>query len=163
MHKKTLLHKRVGKLQKHHDALCNYHALIMDFTEHTNIFIPENFKNLTIEQQAVLDAYLKRFASLQDYLGAKIFPLILEMAGIGSRKMSEILYIAEREEIIDSIGNWIELREIRNELEHEYPDTIEQALLDLKFCIEHFDTLDRYYRNTLGFIQRELHETFRTA
>ena len=160
MHRKALLQKRVAKLQKHHNALRSYHTLIMDFTEHTNIFTPDNFKNLTIEKQAVLDAYLKRFASLQDYLGAKIFPLILELAGIGSKKMSEILYIAEREEIIDNIGNWIELREIRNELEHEYPDTIEQALLDLKFCVERFDTLDRYYQNTLGFIQRHLHETF---
>jgi len=160
MNKKILLQKRIAKLQKHYEALCNYHTLIIDFTKTKNIFTPENYKTLTIEKQAVLDAYLKRFASLQDYLGAKIFPLALELAGIGSKKMTDILYIAEREEIIDNIETWIELREIRNELEHEYPDTIEHALADLKLCIEHFETLDRYYHNIQKFIQRHLGETF---
>ena len=35
--------------------------------------------------------------------------------------MSEVLYSIEKKEIIDSLENWIELREVRNELEHDYP------------------------------------------
>jgi len=33
--------------------------------------------------QKHFEAYLKRFASIQDYLGTKVFPLLLEVAGIG--------------------------------------------------------------------------------
>ncbi|MDM8568585.1 hypothetical protein QUF50_03545 [Thiotrichales bacterium HSG1] len=44
------------------------------------------------ETRAILDAYLKRFSSMQDFMGAKIFALLLEIAGINNNTMSEILY-----------------------------------------------------------------------
>ncbi|GFO74378.1 antitoxin [Bathymodiolus platifrons methanotrophic gill symbiont] len=52
--------------------------------------------------------------------------------------MSEVLYQIEKEEIIDSLGSWIELREIRNDLEHDYPENLQEALQDLKFCVDNF-------------------------
>jgi len=58
-----------------------------------------------------LDAYLKRFSSVQDFLGAKM----LDIAGINSGKMSEVLYLVEKETIIDSRDRWIGLREVRSE------------------------------------------------
>ena len=97
---------------------------------------------------------MKRFSSLQDYLGAKVFPLLLEIAGIGSSRMSEILYEIERERIIDSLENWIELREVRNELEHDYPEELKEVLKDLKFCIDSFEKIESYYLNALRFSQR---------
>ena len=100
-----------------------------------NIYDKSVFKKLKIEEKAFLDAYLKRFSSLQDFMGAKIFSLLLEIAGISSDKMSEVLYFIEREEIIDSLENWIELREIRNNLEHDYPEELEEALSDLKIVL----------------------------
>jgi hypothetical protein len=106
-----------------------------------------------------LDAYLKRFASIQDYLGAKIFSLLLDVSGISGNKMSEVLYHIEREEIIDSLENWIEIREIRNELEHDCPEELEEALQDLKFCIESFERLESYYHNSITFAKRYLDET----
>jgi len=42
--------------------------------------------------------------------------LLLEVAGISNSKMSEVLYYVEKEQIIDSFKNWIELRKVRNEL-----------------------------------------------
>jgi hypothetical protein len=68
--------------------------------------------------------------------------------------MSEVLFIIEKENIIDSIGHWIELREIRNELEHDYPENIEAALQDLKFCIDSFSKIESYYLNSLTFAQK---------
>jgi L-lactate utilization protein LutB len=72
--------------------------------------------------------------------------------------MSEVLYNAEREKIIDSLQNWIELREIRNELEHDYPDKLRKALEDLKFCVNSFDLLETYYSNSLDFAKRYINE-----
>ena len=67
-----------------------------------NIYEQFIFNTLKPEEKAILDAYLKRFSSIQDFLGAKIFPLLLVVAGINSSKMSEVLYYIEKEEIIDS-------------------------------------------------------------
>ena len=71
--------------------------------------------------------------------------------------MSEVLFAIEKEEIIDSLDSWIELREVRNELEHDYPENLTAALQDLKFCINNFTTLESYYFNALKFAQNYIH------
>ena len=148
---KEILKKRLAKAKKHYEALKEYHAYIQKMGD---IYSPYIFNSLKLEEKAILEAYLKRFASLQDYLGAKIFPLLLEIAGISADKMSEVLYYIEKEEIIDSLDNWIELRVIRNELEHDYPEELEEALKDLKFCIENFKKLENYFLNSLKFFEK---------
>jgi len=154
LNKKEILAKRFFKLEKHYIALKDYKIYINSMLEKEDIFDPIIFVNLKIEQKAILDAYLKRFASLQDFLGSKIFSLLLEVAGITSNKMSEVLYAIEKEGIIDSLNSWVELRDIRNELEHDYPDEIKEALLDLKFCIDNFSKLESYYINSKNFFNK---------
>lgn len=148
---KQILQKRFDKLSKHYEALRDYKSLINKLLIEKDIYEQFIFNTLKPEEKAILDAYLKRFSSIQDFLGAKIFPLLLDVAGINSSKMSEVLYHIEKEEIIDSLENWIELREIRNELEHDYPEELKEALIDLKFCIDSFEKIESYYLNSLNF------------
>ena len=155
--KKIILKKRLFKLERHYEAMKAYKQLIDKITARVDIYLPENFNALKIEDKAVLDAYLKRFSSVQDFLGAKVFSLLLDVSGIGYGKMSEVLYAIEKEEIIDSLDHWIELREIRNELEHDYPENIVAALKDLKFCIDSFATLESYYFIVVRFAERYNH------
>ncbi len=138
----AILHTRLLKLEK------NY---INQILEKKNFYDEYIFKTLKLEEKAVLEAYLKRFAFLQDFLGEKVFPLLLSVAGINASKMSEVLYKMEKDNIIDSLGNWIELREIRNELEHDYPTDTERPLKDLAFCINSFELLEKYYLNSWEF------------
>ena len=122
MNKKEILKKRFDRLEKHYIAIKEYKTLIDDLLKESNIYEQFVFNTLKPEKRAILDAYLKRFASIQDFLGAKIFSPLLEIAGINNTKMSEVLSNIEKENIIDSLENWIELREVRNELEHDYPE-----------------------------------------
>ena len=69
----------------------------------------------------VIDSILFRFAKLQDFLGQKIFRAFLEYQGLSIKSFYDILKELEKEEILD-IDLWGSLREIRNELAHEYPD-----------------------------------------
>ncbi len=154
--KKLILKKRFEKLSKHYEALKDYKLLIDKILLTKNIYEQFTFNSLKSEEKAILDAYLKRFSSIQDFLGAKIFSLLLDIAGINSSKMSEVLNNIEKEEIIDSLENWIELREVRNELEHDYPEELEEALSDLKFCIDSFEKLESYYLNSLKFANKYL-------
>jgi len=152
--KEDILKKRFFKLEKHLIAFSEYHLLIIELLSNEDVLTVEKFNFIPPKDRAIFDAYIKRFASIQDFLGAKIFPLLVEISGIGSVKMSEVLYHMEREEVIDSIDNWIELREIRNELEHDYPDELEEALEDLKFCIKSFSLLESYCIHAKKFAQR---------
>ena len=153
---KLILKKRFEKLSKHYEALKDYKFLINQILLNKNIYEQFVFNTLKPQEKAILDAYLKRFSSIQDFLGAKIFSLLLDVSGINSSKMSEVLYHIEKEGIIDSLENWIELREIRNELEHDYPEELEEALIDLKFCIDSFEKLESYYLNSLKFANKYL-------
>ena len=99
---KQILQKRFNKLSKHYEALRDYKSLINNLLLEKNIYEQFTFNTLKPEEKAILDAYLKRFSSIQDFLGVKIFPLLLIVAGINSSKMSEVLYYIEKEEIIDS-------------------------------------------------------------
>ena len=156
--KKEILKKRFTKLNSHYTSLKDYKLLIDVMIKHKDIYQPDVFKSLAVQERAILDAYLKRFASVQDFLGAKIFSPLLEIAGISNGKMSEVLYQVEKEEIIDSLSSWIELREIRNELEHDYPENLQDALQDLKFCVNNFSKIESYYLNSLSFAKRYINE-----
>ncbi len=146
--------KRFQKAERHYIVLKDYKSLIDEMLKSNNIFDVKNFEAISSEKRAILDAYLKRFSSMQDYLGAKIFPIVLTLAGINSEKMSDVLYHVEKEKLIDNLDTWLSLRNARNFLEHDYPDELAEALRDLKFCYDHFTTLEMYYQNAKQFAQR---------
>ncbi|MBL6970044.1 MAG: hypothetical protein ISR68_01465 [Campylobacterales bacterium] len=154
VNKKDILKKRLAKLELQYKAFDEYYQLIIELLESKDILTVEEFNFIKPQQRAIFDAYLKRFASIQDFLGAKIFPLLLEISGISTSKMTEVLDYIEKEEIIDSLGTWIEIREVRNELEHDYPEELQEALDDLKYCIDNFSTIQSYYFNSIDFAKR---------
>jgi len=133
-----VIKNQLNKVKSHYKALKEYRDAIEEMEFNYSI---DEYSNLNTYQKALLDAYLKRFASLQDYLGAKVFKSLLDISGISYSKMSEVLVLIEKEEIIN-LDRWIEFRNIRNNLEHEYPDELIDALKDLKFCIDVFDELE---------------------
>ena len=156
MKQREILEKRFAKLEKHYKALGEYKSLIDSLLKTVKIYEVEVFEELAPEKRAILEAYLKRFSSFQDFLGAKIFASVLSLAGISTSKMSEVLSHAEKEGLIDSLESWVELRNARNELEHDYPNEIKEALVDLKYCIDSFEILKRYYINVVQFYKGAL-------
>lgn len=156
INKKEILRKRLNKCEKHCQSLTDYKELIDALEKHTSIFEATAFQQLKAADKAIFDAYLKRFAALQDYLGAKVFPLLMEVSGIGGTKMSEVLQSVEKEGIIDSLSEWIELREIRNELEHDHPEELQKGLDDLRLCVAKYQRLTDYYNASKNFAERYL-------
>jgi hypothetical protein len=148
---REILKKRLEKLNKHYEALKEYHNYIKNIDQ--SLFDRYQFHTLSVEERGVLEAYLKRFASIQDYLGSKIFPYLLNISGITFSKMSEALTLIEKEGIID-FDEWITFREIRNELEHDYPDDLDEALKDLKFCIDNFEKMEEILKKVFQFAKR---------
>ena len=60
---------------------------------------------------------------MQDAIGAKIFRYTLEILeeDVTSLPMRDILNRLERFNIIPSADEWIYIRELRNEIAHDYP------------------------------------------
>lgn len=92
----------------------------------------------------VIDSILFRFAKLQDFLGQKIFRSFLEYQGLSIKSFYDILKELEKEEILD-IDLWGSLREIRNELAHEYPDK-EEIEEKIFFIISKINDLIEVYK-----------------
>ena len=146
----SIIQRQLQKVLKHYEALREYKEYIdgMDFD-----FSVDEFKRLNTPSKAILEAYLKRFSSLQDYLGAKVFKSLLDISGISYTKMSEVLTLIEKEKIV-SLDRWIEFRSVRNELEHDYPDELEDALKELKYCIDSFSYMQEVVSKVFDFARR---------
>jgi hypothetical protein len=147
---KRILQKQLQKVLSHYEALEAYRTFVEEMGFDFSI---EAFDELDTPQRAVLEAYLKRFASLQDFLGAKVFRSLLDVSGISYTKMSEVLTLIEKEGIID-LDTWIEFRNIRNNLEHDYPDELEDALRDVKYCVDRFAYMYDVVKKVLAFAEK---------
>lgn len=82
------------------------------------------YKNLNDDEIEHIDQFLYRFTKLQDAMGERLFKAVLDTTGEATYKMTfiDIFNKLEQLEIIEDFEKWQELREIRNELAHEYED-----------------------------------------
>ena len=83
----------------------------------------ETYSSLDEEQVRCIDQFIFRFSKLQDAMGAKLFRYILEYLDedISSLPMRDILNRLERYHLINSAEEWVYIRELRNEIAHDYP------------------------------------------
>lgn len=93
-------------------------------------FTKEAYDFLSDSDIAYIDQIVFRFSKLQDTIGNKIFPLGLVLLGedIEARPFIDLLNKLEELKIIPSSSKWMEWRELRNDLTHEYPDIVEDRI-----------------------------------
>ena len=77
-----------------------------------------------------IDQLIFRFTKLQDEIGNTAFRFLLEylQEDIADKPFRDILNILERLNIIESADSWLSLRELRNDLTHEYPELIDETI-----------------------------------
>ncbi|MBK7766271.1 MAG: hypothetical protein IPI44_09235 [Sulfuritalea sp.] len=87
------------------------------------------------EHSEMLDAFVSRYGRLQDTLGDKLLPALLRAGLEKTGAQLDNLLRAEKLGWMESTQTWIELRELRNRLVHEYMesagdllDALQQAL-----------------------------------
>lgn len=116
----------VGRLQREFEV-CDKHILrISEALEGLDVELPMSttcYANLSAEQVRCIDQFIFRFSKLQDAMGAKIFRYILMYLDedITALPMRDILNRLERYLIIPSADEWTYIRELRNEISHDYP------------------------------------------
>ena len=98
-------------------------------------------ENLSEQEQDKLDILAFRFSKLQDLLGDKIFRNILEYSGFNvQQSFVKLLSELEKEGILD-LNRWIELRNARNKIAHEYPDNEDNLTSSINFIYKNSDYL----------------------
>jgi len=124
---KTLIYKRkveqnLNESYKHLDRLNGaFEQLSLKYNFPLNQDSYNKIIN-NINDLAFSDQVIYRFSKLQDTIGAKLFKSLLLYQGENINKpFLDILNSLERINVLD-VEEWFEIRDLRNEIAHEYED-----------------------------------------
>ncbi|WP_418641218.1 hypothetical protein [Sulfurimonas sp. ST-27] len=110
-------------IEKLHE--CNQHKKrLLLAKKKLDSIIPLNiqkYNNLNDDYISYIDQLIFRFSKLQDTMGDKLFPALLELMGeeVKSKPFIDRLNRLEELGIVDK-NEWLKLRKDRNEIAHEY-------------------------------------------
>lgn len=93
------------------------------------------------EHSEMLDAFVSRYGRLQDTLGDKLLPAMLRAGSEKTGAQLDNLLRAEKLGWIESTQVWIELRELRNRLVHEYMESADDLLSALQQALQNVHIL----------------------
>lgn len=144
MGNKTVIYKQkvVDNLEESYKHLIRLETA---FTELEKVYtFPLKHKDfdvllLSSQQLAYSDQCIYRFSKLQDCMGAKLFKSVLLYQGENVNKpFLDILNRLESMNIID-VDEWFEIRDLRNEIAHDYDTNDETAfnVLNTIYKIKH--------------------------
>mgnify|MGYP000860149945 FL=1 len=111
------------------------------------------FAHLDDIESSFVDQMVYRFSKLQDTLGEKIFSGILKLAkeDVKGKTFLDILHRMEELGLVKA-DSWLALRELRNEIAHEYAGDDEKTVLALNSVYTRLDELAGIYRRAAAFI-----------
>jgi hypothetical protein len=133
--------------------LCRLHLSRMEFAnKQLEGFLPltfETYNKLDAFQISYIDQYLFRFAKLQDTMGGRLFPNILEALAepVDNMAFIDILNRLEKLEVIETKKSWLEMRKMRNSASHEYQQTINERIEGINLLFEQFNTISNILDN----------------
>lgn len=95
----------------------------------------DQFESLNDEQVQIIDQFILRFTKLQDAMGSRLLPAILQylQEPYEERPMLDKLNRLEKLGYLQSAEAWQYIRNTRNKFAHDYPDDCEKnaALINL--------------------------------
>lgn len=131
---------------------CEKHLYRLRYAQNElkNIFPLTNasYQNLSDENIQAIDQFIYRFSKLQDTIGEKLIKMVFSLYEEKSEKFTfiDILNRLEKAEIL-SARQWQELRDIRNELSHNYEDELMENTIVLNKVYEKEKVLESIYHN----------------
>jgi len=118
-----------------------------------------NYIMMSNEQVAYIDQFIFRFAKLQDLIGQNLFKIILllEEEDIRNYSFRDLINKIEQFGIIESDEKWFKLREIRNDVSHEYPVADEEAIIALNQLFNNKNQLEIVLGSCISFLKSKNH------
>lgn len=136
---------QVPKSNQLHEAvlLCTIHEERMRFAwgkiESLFPLTTETYEALEPEILSFFDQLIFRFSKLQDSMGGKLFPALLENLGeeVRGKPFIDVLNKLEELELLSNSNDWLLLRETRNIVTHEYPHVTTEIINGLNLLSNH--------------------------
>ncbi len=103
-----------------------------------------------------VDAFVSRFSRLQDTVGDKLLPQLLTVLGEKAESVIDNLDRAEKLDFLDSADEWMSIRNLRNQMIHEYIEDPLILLSALQSGHDYVPTLVKVANNILSEVERRL-------
>ncbi|MGC9332026.1 MAG: toxin-antitoxin system antitoxin subunit [Bacteroidales bacterium] len=138
--------------------LCTIHSERMSFAwKKIKTHFPldrEKYIRLKPEELSFVDQLIFRFSKMQDSMGGKLFPAILENLGENVKGLPFIDQLVKLEElnIIPDADEWMLLRETRNIVTHEYPFVTDEVVQGLNLLSKHYQLITDIWKQTESYI-----------
>lgn len=139
-------------------SICDLHTgrieMAFNHIKHLLPITADTINKVSDEELGFFELLTARFAKLQDTIGQKVFPLLLELLqeDIGNKSFLDRLNLLEKIGVLKNVDFWIELREARNSLAHEYPDQPDIIATNLNQVIAQAMELLKFYKSLKNFI-----------
>ncbi len=135
---------------------CNQHKqnIVNSSEEIKDLFhiTKERYYALGKVEKSFLDQFIFRFTKLQNTMGEKLFHTLLQLLeeDYSNKPFIDTLNRLEKLELI-STDKWLLLRQVRNNISHEYENNIEllikalnQVFLEATYLLDVFDLMVEY-------------------
>ncbi len=111
----------------------------------------QSYKNFADDELSYLDQYLYRFSKLQDSVGQKLFKAVLayKKEEVANLSFIDIVNRLEQLEYLHDGDGWFDLRNIRNQLAHDYEDDPKQLVGIINKIFAQKAKLESYYFNII--------------
>jgi hypothetical protein len=140
---------------------CDKHVeKIEDAKEYLEVFMPltlENYLKLDKIANSFIDQLVFRFLKLQDTMGESLLKTTLKLSYDYNKQMSfiDILNRLEELELLEK-QVWLELRELRNDIAHEYSFNQEEVVQNINNIYKATTTLIAIYTKVKAYAQKQI-------
>ncbi len=119
------LQKYLNECDKHLQRIEEAYADIEDIVP----LSVEKYKILSKDEVQAIDQYLYRFSKLQDTLGQRVFRLVYKIYEPFEENITflDLLNRLEKLDFLENTKEWINLRDKRNQIAHQYDEPYEMT------------------------------------
>jgi len=141
------------------------HLLVTDRRLFTLPFDIQRIKQMDTDADLAerVEAFVGRFGRLQDTVGDKLLPILLTALGERPAAFIDNLDRAERLGFIDSTDEWMNIRNLRNQMVHEYIEDPLILLSALQTGHNYVQKLEQIANNILNETHKRLEGWRKTA
>jgi len=138
--------------------LCTIHVERMSFAyRKIEAYFPltvGKYDQLAEEELSFIDQLIFRFSKLQDSMGGKLFPCLLDNLGEETRGIPflDLLSKLEMLNVMPRANDWLVLTETRNMVTHEYPFNKEDIIEGLNLLNKHYLLILSVWENFNNYI-----------
>ena len=136
------------------------HLLVTDQRLFSLPFDIDRVKQMDVDVDLAerVEAFVGRFGRLQDTVGDKLLPMLLIALGERPAAFIDNLDRAEKLGLIDSVDEWMSIRNLRNQMVHEYIEDPLILLSALQSGHNYVPKLEQVVNNMLNEIHQRLDE-----